>query len=240
MKKLIASLLLLGFALNAYATPTLQVHGVGSVTGSHSGDEDTWFMSGETGSVELIATFTDTSMKIENSYIVLTTSAVADNPFAGFTKYDDSDAFEASIGASFNNHDPYGAHAAQIDTFVLSYGDFVNTYTDGDKLSKDCNASYPDVPLGTTECTLNTNGKADIKLFNYDFTGLGLDWVHFDLVAYVSEERGRVGSGRWAASWDINPGSHDTTWERTSVPEASSLLLLMVGLLGLVALKRKA
>ena len=39
-----AIILLFAVSLNAFATPTLQVHGVDSMTGNLSADEDTWFL----------------------------------------------------------------------------------------------------------------------------------------------------------------------------------------------------
>jgi len=232
LKRLLLASCLLGFSLGAYATPTLQVHAVDSVAGSISGDEQTWFVSGATGDLELIATFDDPNMSIQNAYLVLTTSATAGNPFAGFSKYDDAAAFEATLlggAVQTNNHAPYGGAASDIDTFAYSLGDF--SYGAGTSPSKDCNA---DVTPGTTECT-SSNGTADIKMFSYDYSGLALDWVHFDLVAFVTDQNGN--SGRWASTWDINPGSHDSTW--VNVPETNSLFLLMVGLLGLLGFKRK-
>jgi len=222
---------LFGFSLNASATPTLQVHGVGSVTGSITSDEDTWFASGAIGELELIATFSDSNIQIQNVFLVLTTSATAGNPFAGTTKYDDANAFEASIGAKFNNHSPYGLDGSLIDTFTYSLSDF--TYNAGSP-TKDCNADSTTVALGSTECSASS-GTGDIKIFSYDYSSLALDWVHFDLVAYIVDPTGK---GKWASTWGINPGSHDTTWQ--SVPEATSLLFLMLGLLGLVVVRRKA
>lgn len=218
--------------MSAYATPTLQVHGVGSVAGSISNDDDTWFLSGATGQLELIATFGSADMKIENAFLVLTTSAINNNPFAGSTKYDSAAAFEATLSGTVqtNNHSPYGLGASQIDTFAYSLGDF--TYNAG-TATKDCNADI----AGTTTCAASA-GTGDIKMFAYDYSALALDWVHFDMLAYVTDEKGN--SGKWVSTWEINPGSHDTTWKRTSVPETSSLLLLMVGLFGLVGFKRKS
>lgn len=229
LTKLLAAAILFGFSLSVYATPTLQVYGVGGVAGDIGSDEDTWFVSGATGELELIATFANSGMTIQNAFLVLTSSATADNPFSGSTKYDDAAAFEATLtggAVQTNNHAPYGFDASQIDTFAYSLGDF--TYNAGSP-TKDCNADI----AGTTECAASA-GTGDIKTFTYDYSGLALDWVHFDLVAYVTDENGN--SGNWVSTWDINVASHDTTWQ---VPETGSLFLLMVGLLGLVSFKGK-
>lgn len=236
LKRLLVASCLLGFSLNAYsALPTLQVHGVDSIAYDISTDEDTWLLTDLTGSLELIGTFGPNIVSIDNAYLVLTTSDSAINPFgADYTQFDDSDAFAESLetGLTFNNHSPFGSGASQVETYAYdlsqlsSGGSFARLGP-----TKDCNADI----AGTTLCEDKPNSEGEIKMFDYDFSGLSLDWVHFDMVALVTDDLGRRG---WVSSWDINPGSHDTTWR--SVPESTSLLLLMVGLLGLVAVKRKA
>ena len=64
-------------------------------------------------------------------------------------------------------------------------------------------------------------------------TGLNLGWAHFHLVALVTKEQGQS----WEATWDMSPGSHDTTWTEASEP--GSLALLSAELLGLGLLRRK-
>lgn len=235
LKKLLIASCLLGFSLNTYAAlPTLQVHGVDSVAYDITNDEDTWLLSELTGSLELIGTFGPNIVSIENAYLVLTTADSAINPFgAEYTQFDDSDAFAESLesGLLFNNHAPFGSSADEIETYAYdlsqlsSSGSFSRLGP-----TKDCDADI----AGTTTCEDKPNSEGEIKMFDYDFSGLSLDWVHFDMVALVTDDTGRRG---WVSSWDINPGSHDTTW--TSVPETNSLFLLMVGLLGLMSFKRK-
>lgn len=244
LKRLLLASCLLGFSITAYAVPTLQVHGVDSVVGNLSGDEDTWLTSANQGSLELIGTYRSNTVSITNAFLVLTTTATDSNPFGSdYIQYDDAAAFEATLTGfptdgdiNLNRHNPYGLDGSLIDTFAfdlssIGMGSFGNSET-----TKDCNADTTEVAVGTTTCSA-TNSLGQIHTFNYDFSGLSLDWVHFDLVAFVTDETG----GRWVTttiSEAINPGSHDTTW--TNVPETTSLLLLMVGLFGLVAVKRKA
>ena len=236
LKKILVASILFGFSLNIYAAlPTLQVHGVDSVAYDITTDEDTWLLSELTGSLELIGTFGPNIVSIENAYLVLTTEDSAVNPFgAGYAQFDDADAFAESLesGLHFNNHSPFGSGASQIETYAydLSQSSLGGSFGRIGP-TKDCNADV----AGTTTCEDKPNSVGEIKIFDYDFSGLSLDWVHFDVVALVTDDVGRRG---WVSSWDINPGSHDTTWAR--VPETSSLFLLMVGLLGLVAIKRKA
>lgn len=235
--KLIVALILFGLSMSAYALPTLQVYGVGSTAVDLTADEDTWLVTEQTGSLELIGTYSTNTVSITNAFLVLTTTAGDINPFGvNYAKYDDAAAFEATLAGfdpdlKTNNHSPYGLDASQIDTYafdlsLLGMGSFGKVGP-----TKDCNADVS----GTTDCVDTPNSLGEIHTFDYDFTGLSLDWVHFDLVAYITDS---TGNGKWVSNyWEINPGSHDTTWK--SVPETTSLLLLMVGLLGLVGFKRK-
>lgn len=259
LKKLLVGSILLGFALSAYAVPTLQVHGVGSVAQDLTGDEDSWVMSDSQGSLELIGTFRKNIVSIEQAFLVLTTASVEDNPFGtGYTKYDDASDFEASLGSfdtadiKTNGHSPYGLDGSKIDTFAYALSQVRMDTFSKDGATKDCNADTP----GTTECEDAPKSNGQIYTFNYDFTGLALDWVHFDLVALIEvEETDSYGKKsyrrRWTSNycndpsdpdyWGINPGSHDTTWVKAaSVPETNSLFLLIAGLFGLVVFKRKA
>ena len=230
--RLIISGILIGLSSGAFAVPALQVYGVGSTAVDLTGDEDSWLLTDPTGSLELIGTYQNKNVvSITNAFLVLTTEAVSGNPFGSdYAKFDSADDFERSIGATFNNHSPYGLDAALVDTFVydLSLIGMDSFARVGE--TKDCNADVP----GTTDCASASNSTGQIHTFNYDFSGLGLDSVHFDLVALITDGGGNRG---WRSSWNINPGSHDTTWVK--VPESSSVLMLFVGLLSLVAVRRK-
>ena len=234
MKKIIAAIFIFGVTNIASAIPSLQVHGVDSVAYDGFGDEDTWLLTESSGRLELIGTYGPNTVNINNAYLVMTTAALDGNPFGSdYAKYDDSDAFEASLAGfdpklKLNNHNPYGLDASLIDIFAydLSLLDMGRFAAAGP--TKDCNADVP----GTTECAAASNSVGEIHTFNYDFTNLGLDWVHFDLVAFVTDEHGR----RWTTTGEINPGSHDSTWR---VSEPASLVLLSLGLFGLGFIRRK-
>lgn len=247
-------------SLSANATPTLQVYmpGATAVDGSVGGltDGDTWLKSTAQGTVfdlQLMGNYGNNITMIEDAIVVFTTSqsgsfGVTVAPGGGganynltgiVSSYDDDAAFEAAIGANFNAHSPYGGAAANVqiytialDTLLADLGTFARN-----AVIPDCNASS----AGATTCAAgngNPNQRGEVKTFGISFSGV--DWVHIDLVARVT--------GKQGTSWDINPGSHDSTWVKTSgggtppasVPEPGVLLLMGAGLLGLAAARRKS
>lgn len=258
------SAILLSFSLSANATPTLQVHGVGSTAGSIGGDEDSWLLSDEAGSLELIGSFKPGIVSIESAYLVLTTSDNngAGNVFgSGYDKYDDSNSFESQLetifpdawdsGDHLNNHNPYGLAASEVDIYAyelsqMGIGSFANI-----EETMNCDADN----AGATEC-VSAGSTGQTHTFDYDYSNVMVDWVHFDIIALVTEEVvDSSGKRSWRKRWRscrsstttdtevvMNPGSHDTTWyrEAKSVPEANSLVLLVVGLFGLLGLRRIA
>lgn len=73
----------------------------------------------------------------------------------------------------------------------------------------------------------------------------GFDWVHFDLMALLTDTQGQTNLRTTLAG---NPGSHDLTWKPGDnggpdpdavVPEPSTIILLGAGLLGLGLANRR-
>lgn len=265
-------MLLCVVSARAYALPTLQAHLVNSVADDRPSDQDSWFNSSYgpgAQRVELIASYGGANSKIDNisnGYLVLTVAPHDPDPaapnfkfFYEYTpgvltelanvrnyRYEDEAAFETALGASFNNHAPYGLPSSQVDIYGIPLNAIVPGLGDFKGLSyksalsanfdansnrsyylKDCNADTPN----TTGCTTTQSGLlGEIKTIG--FSTQNANFVHVDLVAKVTEKSG----SNYTHSWIINPGSHDST---ISVPEPSTLALFAGGLLLLAARARR-
>lgn len=236
VKRLVAFFLIFSLVKIAFAVPTLQVYGVNSVAYDGPGDEDSWLLNQVTGSVELIGTYSSNTVSITNAFLLITTDATAGNPLgAGYTKYDDITAFEATLAGfdpdvNLNHHAPLGNDASVVDVFAFDLSLLGMDSFGMVGPTKDCNADVP----GATECAAAPNSVGEIHTFNYDFKDTGIQWAHFDLVAYITDE---TGNGKWVSNyWEINPGSHDSTFR---VPEPAPLALFALGLLA-IGFARKA
>lgn len=256
---------------SAHALPTLQAHLVDSVAGDQIGDEDTWFNSSygpDARRLELIASYGSNSKiaNISDGYLVLTVAPHDADPvapnfrfFYEYTpgvlteitnvrdyRYEDEAAFEAALGASFNNHTPYGMPSSQVDVYgiplnvilaglgnfnALSYKSAASPSLDSSNnrsyYLKDCNADT----AGTTGCTDVTQSGLLGETKTIGFSTQNANFVHVDFVARVGEKSGN----NTTYSWVINPASHDST---ISVPEPGSLALLATGML-LITVQRR-
>lgn len=266
MRKFFIALATLACALSApvHALPTLQAHLVNSVAGDYSGDQDTWFNTSYgpgAQRLELIASYGVNSKitNISDGYLVLTVAPHDADPAApNFRffyeyapgvlteianvrnyRYEDEAAFEAALGASFNNHTPYGMPSSQVDVYGiplnvilaglgnfrdLSYESALSpSFDSNDNRSyylEDCNADAP----GTTDCTPTTQSGLLGEIKTIGFSTQNANFVHVDFVARVTQKSGNGTTD----SWVINPASHDST---ISVPEPGSLVLAATGIL---------
>lgn len=249
----------------AFALPTLQAYltgSTGTASGSVSvnsfslDDADSWHLktpAGELVGLTLQGVYSPTGVtNIENGFLVITVpdqqklSMFFDLPNKGLVDnlmlqqnnfyYDSNTAFENYLANNFtltgtpavqlNNHSPFGSDPALVDVYAIpldwlqsGFGTFQNL--EGQPLM-DCNA--PD-----NTCTPISNKPGDLHFMNLGFNGV--TWAHIDLVAKVTARSGNTTESRF----EINPASHDSTW---NIPEPGTLALTAIGLAGLLVRRR--
>ena len=80
--------------------------------------------------------------------------------------------------------------------------------------------------------------KGEIKTLSID--AAGYDWIHFDVLALVTDTTGTHCRYNYDTDVTGNPGSKDVTWTPpTSVPEPGALALMGLGLLGMAFVRRR-
>lgn len=227
MRKLkrIALLAAVVFALgspSAFAVPTFQVFIEGSTAADYMGDQQTWFYAGDTPFVlDVVGAFGPNTLSLTDMYLVV---SVPDAETGAFTIeglgtpsfYADTSWMPA--GANFNSH--YPLQEGVSDFYLFSLGSFsnlgpVNNY----------NADLPgsiDIGAGSGEQRQYTVTLAT-----------GFTTLHFDVFGLETD---RLGRNRYQASWDISPGSHDSTH---LVPEPGTFLLLGIGIIGVGLVVRR-
>jgi hypothetical protein len=225
------------FATGAFAVPTLQVYISGATAGTVGADQDTWFTGNSAFDLILVGAYGPHTSSIQygtlvasvpqgqtgsitvNGATLLTTQASngSGNPaanadtdiltnVAGLDGYADK-TFQPD---NFDNHYPFQNN---VSDFVLwDVGSFANA---GAIHNYDADAG-----------TITVEGSGQEKTFAVSISGF--DSVHFDMYAYETD---LLGQTKLVNTWDLNPGSHDSTFGHGTpvVPAPGALLLASIG-----------
>lgn len=254
--KILASVaaLLLFASAQAHAVPVLQVGAPGAsgqgvyapyqATSSDPTESDTaittgnlLYVAGTYGKTTTLLGGKSTATNIDwssfgmptefNNMGAILVASVQDGAAGSLTVNGFNPFYTSAVSYFPNNHAP--VQDSVSDFLFFNLGNFANNAD-----------SVPDFADET--------GAADGEVKQLVINVLGYDWVHFDVMALLTEEDAAGGkSTKVTSTFDPdrvvdNPGSHDVTWkepETQPVPEPGTMVMLGAGFLGLAAYARR-
>jgi len=233
-----------------FAAPTFQVYIDGATAGNYFEDHDTWFTADSSFNLIVVGAYGPRTISLSEVTLLLSvpdgeTGTIAINgganlliaptatgtppgvynpdeladidPLGLGTPSGYSDKSFLPEGATFNNHYPLQEDIS--DFMIYSLPDF-------DDLEAIHNY---DADNGGS---ITVNGHGEEKVFGVTVTGFSR--VHFDVYGYETTSLVKM----FKNTWDINPGSHDSTYTIVPAPGAIMLGSIGVGLVGWLRRRR--
>jgi hypothetical protein len=211
---LICAFLLLFFVGTTASQPTFQVYSPVANAGDYGEDQHTWFVTTTSGELWVVGAFHENVIELKDVTMLVSVpdgeqgslsitglDGTSDPVFLG--SFSDTSFFPE--GANFNEH--YPLHDDVSDFLVYDIGYFIEQETIYDYDADD----------GGTITETGTLG--EIKEYQIAFSGFS--WIHIDAYGLEVKEIDQ----KWVSNWDINPGSHDTTF----IPAPGAVLLGGIG-----------
>jgi hypothetical protein len=254
----ITSLVILGvvllFGQAAFANPTFQVYSPDATAGDWGPDEDTWLVTDSTFDLVVVGSYGPHTSSLEQVTLLVSvpegqtgsisvtgadgaTLLTTKTSVPGTTYYNpnanadediltnvggidgyDTKNFLPNSGVNFNNHYPL---KNEVSDFVI-YG--LGTF---DNVGPTSNYNADNGGMISID-----NNKKGGEEKTYSVSVSGFDWVHFDAYGYHVDDDGITS---FKNTWEISPGSHDTTF----IPAPGAVLLSSIGAMLVGWLKTK-
>ena len=242
MLKLVTLLFMMSLFLlseAALAVPTFQVYIDGAIADDVDLDEDTWFIFTDTFDLIVVGAYGAQTSSL--SHVTLVLSVLEGEQGTVTFNTGTATLLKATTVTPYGNNPNGNANVDLLSDVTGNDG-----YVDRSILPATFNAHYPfkdDVSdfilydigsfadvgdvnnYNASDGTISLDGHGEEKTFSVSITGFSQ--VHFDAYGYELKTHGK-------SSWQINPGSHDSTY----IPAPGAILLGSIGV-GLVGWLRR-